>query len=262
MPSPDHDPAAEPVATADPLAAPVARAVAEDLEAIFPQDAPRPAAGRRRLKLEAGRERDAARRRRGLERRAASLGALVAAACLGLSAGALVARTGAPLRSAPPSVSPGVPITVAQASLPSPGPLPEAPAVPPPSPAVAPLEAAQPADPSAAAADAAPAAPRHGKPARTARHHGRSAVLAADARLRRAYASAERAGVAYAVLADYRDEWSRLRRRAPRQPVLVAARYRQMAGELNHMAARERTARAEPLGPWRRFRTQLAALWR
>jgi hypothetical protein len=88
--------------------------------------------------------------------------------------------------------------------------------------------------------------------------------MAADARLRRAYAAAERAGVANAALADYRDEWSRLRRRAPRQPALVAARYRRMAAELNHMAARERVARAEPprVGPWRRFRMQLAALWR
>jgi len=88
--------------------------------------------------------------------------------------------------------------------------------------------------------------------------------MAADARLRRAYASAVRAGVPRSVLVDYHDDWERLRHRAPRQPGLVAARYNQMAGDLNRMAGRRQVARTAPprVGPWRSLRTELASLWR
>lgn len=88
--------------------------------------------------------------------------------------------------------------------------------------------------------------------------------MAADRRLRRAYASAVRAGAPRSVLIDYRDDWQRLRRRAPREPRLVAARYDQMASELQHLAHRRSVAHAAPPrpGPWRSLRMQLAALWR
>jgi hypothetical protein len=110
------------------VATPVVRAVAEDLEAIFPPEpAARPAVGAR-LRLRGG-SRDRGSRARSRDRRAASLGALVAAACVGVSAGALIVRAGAPTKPAPPAISPGPPIALA---LPTPGPL--APAIVPPAP--------------------------------------------------------------------------------------------------------------------------------
>jgi hypothetical protein len=273
MSAPEHEPAIEPVEAAGAAAAPVARAVAEDLESIFPQEGRPPRADAGRLKLGAARSAKAGRRWAG-DRRAASLGALLAAGCIGVSAGALVARTSAPPKAAPPAVSPGVPITVATAALPAPGPLPAHPmTVPVAPPSAPPIEAAN----LASAPNAAPARLRrvsaagpaaHRKATRTACARragcGRNALMSADARLRRAYASAERAGVSHAVLADYHDEWSRLRRRAPRQPALVTARYREMAADLSRLAAHERVAHAQPppVGPFRRLRMQMAALWR
>lgn len=279
MPAPDFDRAAEPPGAPGPLAAPVARAVADDLESIFPDQPPARGRPGRRLRLLRGARPAAEPGRRSRERRAASLGALMAAACVGVTAGALFAHGKSPSRPAPLAESPGVPIAMVSAPLPPPGPLPsqaagyappvlpapieatsEAPAAPPPMPSSE-LGSAPISD-AAAPAVAAPAhrrKPAHVKPARAS-----GSLAAADARLRHAYAAAERAGVAHAVLADYRQEWGRLRHRAAHQPGMVATRYRQMAGELNRMAAHQRVARAEPprVGPWRRFRMQLAALWR
>jgi hypothetical protein len=84
-------------------------------------------------------------------------------------------------------------------------------------------------------------------------------VAAADARLTRAYAAAERAGVPQPVLSGYRGEWRYLHTRPSRDSGWVAVRYRQMAGDLERLAAHERT---EPTGPWRRFQMQVATLWR
>jgi hypothetical protein len=88
---------------------------------------------------------------------------------------------------------------------------------------------------------------------------GGSTVAAADARLGRAYAAAERAGVPQPVLSGYRNEWTYLRRRASHDPKLVAVRYRQMAGDLERLSQHERIA---PTGPLERFRLQMATLWR
>lgn len=257
LPAPDG---AEPSGPAGAAPAPVARAVAEDLEAIFPDQPAEHEPAPRRLRL----RRPRAERAGGRERRAARLGGLIAAACVGISAGALLARHQAPGK--PPPVSPGAPI--AAASLPAPGPLAvadaaTAPVVPPASPAP------KPADVSQAGGVVRAQAPSHRQvhAARTCgreRRCGAAALKAADARLRRAYLAAARAGAPRAVLADYRHQWERLRRRGAREPALVAARYRRMASELDRLAARERIARADPPGPrpWRRIRTQLAALWR
>jgi hypothetical protein len=86
----------------------------------------------------------------------------------------------------------------------------------------------------------------------------------ADARLRRAYAHAEHAGVSRATLVDYHAEWSRLRHRASSNPNLVATRYEVMASDLNRLAARPRHGAPSPQqpGPWRRFRMEVASLWR
>jgi hypothetical protein len=94
--------------------------------------------------------------------------------------------------------------------------------------------------------------------------HRGSSLMAADARLRRAYASAEQAGVAQPILVDYHDEWDDLRDRAAKEPSVVAARYGEMAKDLNRLAEQERAEPAEAPrpGPWRRLQMQLAALWR
>ncbi|MDB5448535.1 MAG: hypothetical protein JWQ97_3852, partial [Phenylobacterium sp.] len=82
--TPDHGPSG--------LAAPVGRGVAEDLQAIFPDTGETRPSVRRRLRL-TGRSarRDEPTARSG-ERRAARIGAVVAAACVGVSAGALLAK--------------------------------------------------------------------------------------------------------------------------------------------------------------------------
>jgi hypothetical protein len=277
MPSP-ADLIAQSVDPARGATAPVAQAVAEDLESIFPQEAPpRPAGGRLRLGRKSP---DRERRLSGRERRAVSVGALVAATFIGVSAGALIARPSAPrLKLAP--VGPGAPIALTSQSGPGPGPL-EPPTLAPL--AALPLAGANPATQTKAAAPTASAdrgpklrrassrlAAAHRKSTRVAaatcgKHEpcGSSSITTADARLQRAYDNAERAGVARPVLAVYHDEWSRLRDRAPREPTMVAARYRLMAGELDRLAMDQDTYHAEPsqVGPWRRFRMQVASLWR
>jgi hypothetical protein len=280
--TPASDPAAKPSEPTAGLAVPIARSVAEDLEAIFPHEPAAGAARSRRLQL--GRGARGPGRRRSRERRAATVGGMIAAACVGLSAGALIARPIGPAKVSRAPDDAGAPPAPGPLASAAPGPL--APPVAPPASTVAPSATrSAPSEAPAAASDAAAQAARQAArprdvaavrprpPApRAAAHAGcgqarcePDSLRLADARLRRAYASAVRAGVARPVLADYRAEWSRLRRSAPRQPRLVAARYRSMAGDLNQMAAhRRRTAHAAAPrpGPWRRFRMQLAALWR
>lgn len=244
-------------------AVPVARSVAQDLEAIFPNE-PRPQPQTLRLR---------ARRRRGGERlsrgasfgRVGAAGALAAAALAGVSAGALLGRGTAPADHRP---QPVLQVKTASA-LPNPGPLPagplHAPASPPPQILAAearPLEAAP------AKLHKASVQRRHASSAHRQRCHGAhcrasSSVMEADARLRRAYAAARDAGVSSTVMADYHARWEKLRHRAPREPRLVAARYDAMASDLNRMAARHEADRttSHP-GPWRALRTQIASLWR
>lgn len=90
--------------------------------------------------------------------------------------------------------------------------------------------------------------------------------MAADARLRHAYADAVDAGVPRPILRDYRNRWSSLRRRAPAQPDLVTSRYHELAAELDQMASvdRHRYPRGEPSRElsWTAFRSDLQALSR
>ena len=88
--------------------------------------------------------------------------------------------------------------------------------------------------------------------------------MAADARLRRAYSGAIRAGVPNPVLRDYRDRWSSLRRHAGREPARVVVGYRELASELDRRAARERPVADAPAreNGWRRLRTDISDFWR
>jgi hypothetical protein len=281
MPPPPSVPARQSVDTTPGLAAPVSRAVAEDLEAIFPNQ-PAPAAGRGRLRL-VGKGRAREREERRAEGRAGRLGALAAATFVGVSAGAMIAHPGgAGHPAAPAQLEAPAPVTLAAQSLPSVGPLPAAssfsPAAPfaPDTPPPAPLRAA-------AAVESAPAPARlqHAATHHAARPHhraqrvaagscrgpgpcGHAEVMAADASLRRAYARAQHAGVPRVTLVGYHTEWSRLRHRASSEPRLVAIRYQAMASDLNRMSAHvhEEPAPAPQPSPWRRFRMEVASLWR
>jgi hypothetical protein len=62
-------------------------------------------------------------------------------------------------------------------------------------------------------------------------------VLAADRRLRGAYADAAREGAPRSMLASYRKDWVRLRRRAHSEPDRVIEGYLSMARELGSLAA-------------------------
>ena len=250
------------------LAAPVAHSVAEDLEAIFPHEPPAMARPRRRLGRRQGEPVVTAPR----ESRTKAVGALLAAAFAGISAGALIGRLPAPSRPDPPQITQAAVIAPISA-LPNSGPLPAG------------SLRESPEDPRVAAtataeARAAPAKLRTVSARRRGeqRHQGAQAaacldvacrtpsLAAADDRLREAYASAVDAGVSNNVLVDYSERWSHLRGQASQEPGVVVARYDEMAGELNSMAAgrqraADRAATSHPAG-WRGLRTQLAALWR
>jgi hypothetical protein len=251
------------------MAVPVARAVSDDLAAIFPDATPAPAAGRLRI----GPGRRQAPRRPLLQGATEKLSAIGIAAFLGVSAGAALSSR-APDAEPARAVASGPASGFAPAALPSPGPLPTsamllaaaAPYDPPPA-----VRAARPRPAKAAAVRKASlkkasrrrparAAPERCWGAAAARLCGGSDLPAAEARLSGAYASARRAGVAADVLADYRHEWDGLRRRRWREPARVAVQYRKMADNLDGLAVAEK--RRAQAGPWRRFRTQMAALWR
>ncbi|CAN7285366.1 hypothetical protein LJR225_001467 [Phenylobacterium sp. LjRoot225] len=260
------------------LAAPLARAVAEDLEAIFPNPSP----SDRRLRLRFARRGDQARGvpQRG-QGRVAALGAMVAAAFVGVTAGAWFARgpeperpvqaaapapSLRPLAAGPPAVDPShavaaVPTSTAgPAAKPAAGPIAVASASPP-RPVKAHKISAQKVAAGRASTYRSPARKasiRKPAPTRTART---SPLIEADARLRKAYAAAIRADVPRGVVVDYRNEWERLRHRASDQPGMVATRYNDMAGELKRMAARRQVADASAQPSSRNRRTQLAAQW-
>jgi uncharacterized protein len=66
--------------------------------------------------------------------------------------------------------------------------------------------------------------------------HG--AVVGADSRLRSAYAAAIRAGVGRRTLEGVRDDWSRLRRRANKDPEALIRGYGLLTQQLRTEAAR------------------------
>jgi hypothetical protein len=257
------------------LTAPVAGVVADDLQAIFPNAPPRPAGARAMLGVSR-----AARRSPRPSSRIAAIGALAAAALAGLSAGALIGRHPAPASPAPPRAD-GVPIVLASQPEARQTPIEVAPSLPsrPGSPRglpepgpLAPPQLVWTASGARSAAavvkvkEEASAKPRSQKVARrrassfssfapTYRAAAASTsrcradcdyedVLTADARLRRAYASAADAGVARPVLVSYRNEWSGLRKRAPSSPDRVVSRYNEMADSLERYAERPRPHRS------------------
>jgi hypothetical protein len=212
------------------LATPVARSVAEDLEAILSAAGPR-APVRRRISFPSrGAPAGAARSR---DRHVGRLGALAAVAFLGVAAGALATRLPgfAPARAPEPAAPAAQQL---QLTVAAPAPAPAAVAAEPVAVAPTPVRAER------------PVRPRSPRPQRAAlhsetlcgadRHCSHREVLAADRRLRRAYAAAVRSGVARPVLVDYRDRWSSLRRRAPAEPARVVSGYRRMARDLERLA--------------------------
>lgn len=232
------------------LATPIARAVAEDLEAIFPNAPPAGAGHRLRVR------RDHAHIARAPQpSRLAAVGALVAAAFVGVAAGALLTLDRAPPSPLESAVSSPIPGPLAPAAPPVADPL--LAAAPPlaPTPSALPAQIASGASPRVAGARKASVhkasvhkaavhkATVHRISSRTASKRARPApalsMQAADARLRRAYMTAIRVGVPRDVLVDYRDEWERLRHRDPRQSSQVARRYVAMAGELDRVAKRQ-----------------------
>ena len=286
MPSSAEVPLAH-VRSSEGSVAPIADGVAEDLQAIFPNAPAR--SSRSRLRIGIGRDGRPAPRTQG---RVAAIGAVVAAALGGLSAGALIGRGPAPAVSSPPERTEQVRIVVAphpdarkiQAALPAsrPGPamahgLPSLGPLAPPQLVQTSVEAPSPARVVKAKAvkpsksDGRKVARRPPAPSPASRCRGAcdyEDVLKADARLRRAYASAADAGVARPVLVGYRNEWSSLRHRAPRQPARVVTRYSEMARELEGYATRPRVAnsRVARASTWRShtldgLRADLASLW-
>lgn len=285
------------------LAASLARAVSDDLEIIFPNASPRPGGLRLRLARRSDPPRPATGRGEG---RAVVVGALVAAAFVGVSAGALFSHGPGPARpvqaaaSSPSLESIAVdPSRTAPVSDPT---LVRAPVAVAPTPVAisAPIRTVKAHKASVHKVAASRAAERrasvrkvsgHETAARQASVHKVStrkaavrapartrtaraaacrstacapSIYTADARLRESYTAAIAAKVPRGVLVDYRDEWEGLRHRAPDQSGLVAARYNDMAGELDRIAARRLAEGAAPRrsGSHHRLRTQLAELWR
>jgi type IV secretory pathway VirB10-like protein len=188
--------------------------------------------------------------------RAARLGALAAAALVGLGVGAAVMDRRAPEPRPAPQATRSVPVVVAQRPEP---PAPAAAADPLPAPV-------WPATPGPIAVTGPAAEPRPqaakavAKTKRSAAKIERAAdgrcetlrganrarcaypqVLAADRKLRRAYAQATRAGVERARLVSYRNRWASLRHRADEQPMRVIAAYSDMAQDLSRLAREARS---------------------
>jgi hypothetical protein len=260
----------DPAAARAGLAAPLSQHVADDLAGIFPESAGAPEP--RRLRL-GGRARTRAEQTSGRRApRAARLGALAAVALVGVSAGAVLTKLPArKAEPAPPAAARQIAIVQGPPAQPALAPLATLP-INRPAPVTTPVAA--PVTPAPAPTVKRIAA--HAKPARraprlvtasTACGRGgcsRATVLAADARLRRAYAGALHAGVSQRALLDYRDRWWALRRRAPHEPARVVAGYRQMAAELDRMAARQRKIHyvAPPHPGWRKLELKIAEFWR
>lgn len=225
----------------------LSRAVRADLEEIFRPVSPTAAARPPRVRIFVGRSAEAR------ERSPARWGALAAAAFVGLAAGALIVKPPEFLRSTPAAQTAPAAVTVASiAPIPAPARAP-GPAIAWPEPPVATTAPAK-AEAAPVKADAPRAA--RPKPAKAVIRKSGSrceglrgdnrarcaypAVIAADRRLRQAYASATRAGVPRATLVSYRNRWASLRHRADSDPGRVIAGYQDMAGDLRRLADRER----------------------
>ena len=220
-------------------------AVSADLEAIFGR--PPPASGAAKPRAARVARTPGAGEAHGLRRLSAgSLGALAAAALAGIAAGSLLVK------------APG---RMAQSGAPPPAALPVE--------MLPPLQSPQAADAALAAVAMAPVE-THAAPISAARtvHTGRHAarahtyaqVVAADRRLRAAYATAIRAGAPRALLLEDRDQWASLRRRAARDPVRLVAGYDAIARDLDHAAARTR-ARPVRTAARGRLRPSFPAWW-
>jgi hypothetical protein len=164
--------------------------------------------------------------------RTAAIGASLAAGLAGVAVGAVLVR-GLPPRGA--VVSPA-PVARPRAALAPP--LVQTAAAPAPSPIrVASLPPARPA----------PAEPPIRTPVQAAAactgevdDHCLSAVRAADQRLRRAYAEAERAGVAVPVLVAYRRRWEDMRQEGTDRPVELLRGYSVLTRDLGQEAGQAR----------------------
>ena len=213
-------------------------AVSADLEAIFGR--PPPTSGVARPRAARVAKAPGAGEAQGLRRlSAASLGALAAAALAGIAAGSLLVK--------------------------APGRTPATPAPPPaalPVEMLPPLQTPQAADAALAAVAMAPVE-THAAPisaatgaVHTVRHaarpHTYAQVVAADHRLRAAYAAAIRAGAPRAILVADRERWVSLRRRAAHDPVRLVAGYDAIARDLDqaavHVIAEEDQDRAPATG--------------
>jgi hypothetical protein len=223
------------------MATPVTLSVAEDLAAIFP-DEPRPLT-ETALQL-AGRRNELTAVKPATQSRAGTLGAIAAAALLGVAAGAMIGHEPAPMRQDPQPV-----VQASAAATPAPSPAGRSPATQPPMQAAAAgAETPAPARLHRVVARHPPTRHPPGHNRRAARAHqvttcraphchAPSVTVADERLLRRAYDSAADAGVSQNVLADYHAQWVQLRRQAPDEPGQVAARYHQLTGELDSMAA-------------------------
>ncbi|WP_334162746.1 hypothetical protein [Phenylobacterium sp.] len=185
------------------------------------------------------------------ERPPARWGTLAAAAFVGLAAGALIVKPPDFRRSAPAAQTPPAAVMVASVA-PTPAAAPR-PAIAWPEP---PAATSVPAETEAVRVKAAAPRAASPRPAKAVARNGASrceglrgdnrarcaypAVIAADRRLRQAYASATRAGVPRATLVSYRNRWASLRHRADSDPGRVIAGYQDMAGDLRRLADRER----------------------
>jgi uncharacterized protein YecT (DUF1311 family) len=183
--------------------------------------------------------------------RAARFGGVAAAALAAVALGAVFLDT-APPRVVAAKDAPTVPLVVTEA--PQPPPRADLP-----TPVFTPAETAEIATRPVTIKAAAKAPPARSKPkvvkARSAPAAGRCdrlsgdararcaypEVMAADRRLRRAYAQATRAGVERARLVSYRNRWASLRHRADDQPTRVIAAYGDMAQDLSRLAREARS---------------------
>lgn len=184
-----------------------------------------------------------------------SIGAVLAAALVGIAGGSLLGRA---QHARPAAAAPAAP------SHPASLPIETLPPIQPPQEIDAALSVPQ-------AADEAPAKPVvRARPTRThvrATHRLRAAhaccsvaeVQAADRSLRAAYADAVRSGVPRGEIVAARNRWSAARRHAPHDPARVVASYHEITDDLNRASRRARTyARAES----GRFHPRYAAWWR
>jgi hypothetical protein len=268
------------------LAAPVAGGVADDLHAIFPHAPPRAGTSQMRFGLrEVGRKRS--------PKRVAAAGAMIAAALGGLSAGAMLGRSPSTEihrpkpASAPMTAQRQIAITVtgksqltsavAPEGLPNPGPLAPPQLVrasigPQTHAPVVKVKTRAKAPRSSRAQNRSYASQAPTSPAPKARCRGGECgyddVMAADARLRRAYNSALSSGVSLPVMVGYRNEWSDLRKRASDQPERVVSRYNAMAGDLERYSEEPAPERPHKAHATRvrshtldGLRADLASLW-